>query len=90
VLETPFIVRYRSRNGDVEILAVFHGARRWPDGFGRAAEIMAAAHSWGRARPLRRFQIINQSTSLCAQAASGQVSCLGPRKPGNWLAEANF
>jgi toxin ParE1/3/4 len=27
---TPYIVPYRVREGDVEILAVFHGARRWP------------------------------------------------------------
>jgi toxin ParE1/3/4 len=27
---TPYLVPYRVREGDVEILAVFHGARRWP------------------------------------------------------------
>lgn len=27
---TPHVVPYRVREGDVEILAVFHGARRWP------------------------------------------------------------
>jgi toxin ParE1/3/4 len=31
VAKTPFIVAYRVRNGDVEILAVIHHARRWPD-----------------------------------------------------------
>jgi toxin ParE1/3/4 len=28
---TPYLVAYRVREGEVEILAVFHGARRWPD-----------------------------------------------------------
>ena len=28
---TPHIVAYRVRLGTVEVLAVFHGARRWPD-----------------------------------------------------------
>jgi toxin ParE1/3/4 len=27
---TPYIVPYRVRNNTVEILRVFHGARRWP------------------------------------------------------------
>ncbi len=30
----PYIVPYRVRDGIVELLAVFHGARRWPDNFG--------------------------------------------------------
>lgn len=33
VAATPFVVPYRVRNGAVEILAVFHGARRWPERF---------------------------------------------------------
>jgi toxin ParE1/3/4 len=33
VAKTPYIVPYRVRGDEVEILAVFHGARRWPDGF---------------------------------------------------------
>lgn len=33
VASTPFIVPYRIRGDDIEILAVFHGARRWPDTF---------------------------------------------------------
>jgi toxin ParE1/3/4 len=33
VAETPFIVPYRVRADEVEILAVLHGARRWPDAF---------------------------------------------------------
>ncbi|MBK5960710.1 hypothetical protein CCR97_21250 [Rhodoplanes elegans] len=33
VTSTPFVVPYRVRNGNVEILAVFHGARRWPERF---------------------------------------------------------
>ncbi|OGR87845.1 MAG: hypothetical protein A3A86_00375 [Elusimicrobia bacterium RIFCSPLOWO2_01_FULL_60_11] len=28
---TPFIVPYRIRHNRVEIIAVIHGARRWPD-----------------------------------------------------------
>jgi toxin ParE1/3/4 len=31
VSETPYIVPYRVRNGRVEILRVYHGARRWPE-----------------------------------------------------------
>ena len=31
--DTPFIVTYRVREADVEILAVFHGARQWPNKF---------------------------------------------------------
>ncbi len=30
---TPFVVAYRLRHDQVEILAVLHGARRWPDWF---------------------------------------------------------
>ncbi|MFZ0807565.1 MAG: type II toxin-antitoxin system RelE/ParE family toxin [Candidatus Sulfotelmatobacter sp.] len=30
---TPYIVPYRVRDGCVEILRVFHGARRWPKRF---------------------------------------------------------
>jgi toxin ParE1/3/4 len=30
----PYIVPYRVRAEVVELLAVFHGARRWPDDFG--------------------------------------------------------
>jgi toxin ParE1/3/4 len=33
VAGTPYIVAYRVRLGQVEVLAVFHGARRWPDDF---------------------------------------------------------
>jgi toxin ParE1/3/4 len=33
VTNTPFIVPYRVRDEVVEILSVFHGARRWPDSF---------------------------------------------------------
>ena len=28
---TPFVVAYRVRRDQVEILAILHGARRWPD-----------------------------------------------------------
>jgi toxin ParE1/3/4 len=34
VPDTPYIVPYRVRGEEVEVLAVFHGARRWPDAFG--------------------------------------------------------
>ncbi|MCQ4191704.1 type II toxin-antitoxin system RelE/ParE family toxin [Methylocystis suflitae] len=33
VVDTPFIVPYRVRDAEVEILAVVHGARQWPDKF---------------------------------------------------------
>jgi toxin ParE1/3/4 len=33
VSDTPFIAPYRVLEDRVEILAVFHGARRWPDTF---------------------------------------------------------
>ena len=33
VAGTPFLVPYRVRDGEVEILAVFHGARQWPERF---------------------------------------------------------
>jgi addiction module RelE/StbE family toxin len=33
VLQTPFIAVYRIKDGEVHILAVIHGARRWPDTF---------------------------------------------------------
>jgi toxin ParE1/3/4 len=33
VTTTPFIAAYRVRDQEVEVLAVFHGARRWPDRF---------------------------------------------------------
>jgi len=33
VTDTPFIVAYRVRDDRVEVLAVFHGARLWPDRF---------------------------------------------------------
>lgn len=33
VPDTPFVVPYRVRDEVVEILHVFHGARRWPEDF---------------------------------------------------------
>ena len=30
---TPFIVAYRVRKDHIEVLAVLHGARRWPERF---------------------------------------------------------
>lgn len=34
VADTPYIVPYRVRGDEVQILAVLHGARRWPRSFG--------------------------------------------------------
>ena len=34
ISKTAFVVPYRVREDAVELLAVFHGARRWPEGFG--------------------------------------------------------
>jgi toxin ParE1/3/4 len=33
IARTPYIVPYRVRRGTIQILRVFHGARRWPDSF---------------------------------------------------------
>ncbi|MEA2879887.1 MAG: toxin ParE1/3/4 [Hyphomicrobiales bacterium] len=33
ITNTPFIVPYRVRGDRIEVLSVFHGARRWPDRF---------------------------------------------------------
>ena len=33
ISRTPYIVPYRVRGDQVEILAVFHGARKWPESF---------------------------------------------------------
>ena len=33
IARTPYIVPYRARGHAVEILRVYHGARRWPDSF---------------------------------------------------------
>lgn len=30
---TPYILPYRVKDNQIQILAVFHGARRWPDNF---------------------------------------------------------
>lgn len=35
VAGTPFIVAYRVGNNQVDVLAVLHGAMRWPDTFER-------------------------------------------------------
>lgn len=34
VTKTPYIVPYRVRGDVVELLRVFHAARKWPSGFG--------------------------------------------------------
>lgn len=33
ITETPYIVPYRVKSGHVEVLRVFHAARRWPTSF---------------------------------------------------------
>jgi toxin ParE1/3/4 len=33
VTDTPFVVPYRVNEKDVEMLAIFHGARQWPEDF---------------------------------------------------------
>jgi toxin ParE1/3/4 len=33
VPETPYIIPYRVRGDDIEILRVFHASRRWPEKF---------------------------------------------------------
>jgi toxin ParE1/3/4 len=30
---TPYITPYRIRGSSVEVLRIFHGARKWPEGF---------------------------------------------------------
>ncbi len=31
LVPTPFLVAYRTRRGTIEILALLHGARKWPE-----------------------------------------------------------
>ncbi|MCC7348647.1 MAG: type II toxin-antitoxin system RelE/ParE family toxin [Variibacter sp.] len=31
ITRTPYVVPYRMRGGAIEVLRVYHGARRWPD-----------------------------------------------------------
>ena len=33
VPRTPFVIPYRRRGETIEILRIYHGARRWPDSF---------------------------------------------------------
>jgi toxin ParE1/3/4 len=33
VTPTPFVVAYRARPGKVEVVALLHGARKWPEKF---------------------------------------------------------
>ena len=33
VVPTPFLVAYRTRRSKIEILALLHGARKWPEAF---------------------------------------------------------
>jgi len=30
---TPYVVAYRAERGAIEVLAIVHGARKWPDSF---------------------------------------------------------
>jgi toxin ParE1/3/4 len=32
VARTPYIVPYKLTGGTIEVLRIYHGARRWPDG----------------------------------------------------------
>jgi toxin ParE1/3/4 len=34
VTNTPFVVPYRVHDQRIEVLSVFHGARKWPESFG--------------------------------------------------------
>jgi toxin ParE1/3/4 len=34
VTNTPFVVPYRVGENRIEVLSVFHGARKWPESFG--------------------------------------------------------
>ena len=31
IVPTPFLIAYRVRRGRIEVLALLHGARKWPD-----------------------------------------------------------
>jgi toxin ParE1/3/4 len=33
IVPTPFLVTYRVRRGKIEIIALLHGARKWPEQF---------------------------------------------------------
>lgn len=33
IVNTPFLVAYRVKHGEVQVLAVLHGSRRWPASF---------------------------------------------------------
>jgi toxin ParE1/3/4 len=33
IVPTPFLVAYRVRRGKIEIIALLHGARKWPEQF---------------------------------------------------------
>lgn len=33
IAQTPYIVPYRVQRNSLEILRIYHGARRWPDSF---------------------------------------------------------
>ncbi|EJW10339.1 hypothetical protein A33M_0177 [Rhodovulum sp. PH10] len=45
--DAPFLVAYRVRNDVVEVLAVLHGARRWPDSLGCPLGLTASADRSG-------------------------------------------
>jgi toxin ParE1/3/4 len=33
IIPTPFVIAYRTRRGRIEILALLHGSRKWPETF---------------------------------------------------------
>jgi toxin ParE1/3/4 len=33
IIPTPFLIAYRTYRGKIEILALLHGARKWPERF---------------------------------------------------------
>jgi len=33
ILRTPFVIAYRVQRNEIQILAVLHGARKWPERF---------------------------------------------------------
>jgi addiction module RelE/StbE family toxin len=33
LVPSPFLIAYRTRRGTIEILALLHGARKWPEAF---------------------------------------------------------
>jgi toxin ParE1/3/4 len=59
VPRTPYIVPYRVAGDHVEILRVFHGARRWPQEPSDSRE-----HVWNRGRPASCCHLSQRAHSL--------------------------